>query len=661
MPRQPIQQLHESVANQIAAGEVVARPSSVVKELVENSIDAGATKITVRLYRGGLESIQVDDNGEGIPGDQVALAFERHATSKIRSAEDLAHIGSLGFRGEAMPSIASVSYVTLRTKVRGARSGTEIRLEGGKRVALEPVGTPEGTSVTVARLFYNTPARLKFLRTESAERRDCIDLVSRLALAHPHIQFVVEAEGKEVLRTPSDGSLRSAMGAVYDVQLARQLLEVKSEALFGQIYGLIAPPTLTKGNRQHLTILVNGRWIQSRALTVAVEKGYEALLPTRRFPVGVIHIAIEPSLVDVNVHPGKAEVRFRAERDVFKAVMDAVRSALLQANLISGHSGMRYAEESAAVAEPVIEQTTVDLFRPKQRPAEDEEVPITWHPAADSTTAEARYELVDPTTGEVREKQPEQRIQRDRVPARPPVSSEPLPQRPSRDLSVPKSVTPPAHWREPLRSMTPEAMLPAGPPDAAAARQALRQANVVGQVLNTYMIVPVPWGLWLIDQHVAHERILFEEVLGKSGQPADVQQLLVPITVELPAAAAAQTAELIDALERIGFQAEEFGGRTLVVRGIPASLSQRTAAVHEIVQEMAVISPEAYTEERAKVSAALVACKGAVKAGERLAPETMHELLRRLAEVNNPFACPHGRPIVVEINQAELERRFLRR
>ncbi len=661
MPRQPIRQLHESVANQIAAGEVVARPSSVVKELVENSIDAGATQITVRLQRGGLESIQVVDNGEGIPGDEVALAFERHATSKIRSAEDLANIGSLGFRGEAMPSIASVSYVTLRTKVRGARSGTEIRLEGGKRVALEPVGTPEGTNVTVTRLFYNTPARRKFLKSESAERRDCIDLVSRLALAHPHIQFVVEAEGKEVLRTPGDGSLRSTMAAIYDAQLARQLLEVQSEALFGRIYGLIAPPTLTKGNRQHLTMLVNGRWIQSRSLTVAVEKGYESLLPTRRFPVGVIHIVIEPSLVDVNVHPGKAEVRFRAERDVFKAVLDAVRNALLQANLIPGHSGMRYAEKSAATAETVVEQTTVDLFRPKPRPVDSDEPIITWHPAADSEAAATRYELVDPLTGEVREKQPEPRVEHDR----PSAHQKTPPSHSARFVPASKAAAAPtnalAHWREPLRPTSPEATRPAGAPDAAAARQALRQANVVGQVLNTYMIVPVPWGLWLIDQHVAHERILFEEVLGKSGQPTDVQQLLVPITVELPAAAAAQAAELIDALACIGFHAEEFGGRTLVIRGVPASLSRRTAAIHEIVQEMASMSPETYTEERMKVSAALVACKGAVKAGERLAPETMHELLRRLADAQNPFACPHGRPIIVEINQAELERRFLRR
>lgn len=661
MPRQPIRQLHESVANQIAAGEVVARPSSVVKELVENSIDAGATQITVRLQRGGLESIQVVDNGEGIPGDEVALAFERHATSKIRSAEDLANIGSLGFRGEAMPSIASVSYVTLRTKVRGARSGTEIRLEGGKRVALEPVGTPEGTNVTVTRLFYNTPARRKFLKSESAERRDCIDLVSRLALAHPHIQFVVEAEGKEVLRTPGDGSLRSTMAAIYDALLARQLLEVQSEALFGRIYGLIAPPTLTKGNRQHLTMLVNGRWIQSRSLTVAVEKGYESLLPTRRFPVGVIHIVIEPSLVDVNVHPGKAEVRFRAERDVFKAVLDTVRNALLQANLIPGHSGMRYAEKSAATAETVVEQTTVDLFRPKPRPVDSDEPIITWHPAADSEAAATRYELVDPLTGEVREKQPEPRVEHDRPSAhqKTPLSHSARFVPASKAAAAPTNAL--AHWREPLRPTSPEATRPAGAPDAAAARQALRQANVVGQVLNTYMIVPVPWGLWLIDQHVAHERILFEEVLGKSGQPTDVQQLLVPITVELPAAAAAQAAELIDALACIGFHVEEFGGRTLVIRGVPASLSRRTAAIHEIVQEMASMSPETYTEERMKVSAALVACKGAVKAGERLAPETMHELLRRLADAQNPFACPHGRPIIVEINQAELERRFLRR
>lgn len=674
MSRNPILQLAESVANQIAAGEVVARPSSVVKELVENSIDAGAARITVRLQRGGLELIQVDDDGEGIPGDQVALAFERHATSKIRAASDLAQIASLGFRGEAMPSIASVSHVTLRTKVRGARSGTEIRLEGGKRVALEPAGTPEGTSITVARLFYNTPARRKFLKTEAAERRHCIDIVSRLALAHPQIQFVVEAEGRETLRTSGDGSLRSTMSAIYDSQLARALIEVQSVTGFGTVSGLIAPPAQAKGNRQHLTLLVNGRWIQSHALAIAVEKGYEALLPARRFPVGVIHLSIEPSLIDVNVHPGKTEVRIRDEREVFKAVLDAVRKALLQANLIPGQTArMPYAAESAASTEPEAFPTTVELFRPKERPRNEEEVPITWHPASDTPAPEKRYELVDPTTGEVRERNPapalsqstyaepvavpEQRVTEGVAEDEFTVAvNSPTPE--SRVVGTAKAAE---HWREPLRNTSPEHMFPTGPADAATARQALRQATVVGQVLNTYMLLPVPWGLWLVDQHVAHERILFEEVLGKSGRPPDVQQLLVPITVDLPAAAAAQMDELITALERIGFQAEDFGGRSLLVRGIPASLSRRTAAVHEILQEMASMSPEAYTEARNETSAALVACKGAVKAGERLAPETMHELVRRLADVHNPFACPHGRPVIIEIGQAELERRFLRR
>lgn len=676
MHRRPIQQLDEGVANQIAAGEVVERPGSVVKELVENSIDAGATRIAVAVEGGGIQLIRVIDNGSGIPGDQVALAFARHATSKIRTAADLQGILSLGFRGEALPSIASVSHVTLRSRVPGARSGTEIRLEGGICVALEPVGTPEGTTVTVTRLFYNTPARRKFLKSESGERRHIIDLVGRLALAHPDIQFVLEAEGREVFRTPGDGSLRSAFAAVYDARLTRELLEFDEETPVGRLFGLVAPPHAAKGNRQQFTVLVNGRWIQSRALAAAVETGYGSLLPARKFPVGVLHVHIDPTQIDVNVHPAKTEIRFRDEHEVFRTVVNVVRRRLLAANLIPG--GIPGGAAPVAERDPATLFPTLDWPRRKKRPA-SEPPEITWH-----APAETRERRIDPETGEVlddgQDVRPAPALQEERADAghdgeaaeAAAEAAAALSEAPAEvDLSLvaeaPAAVFasppggPPAgeHWHEPLREVGLHRHLPSGAPDASAAREILRQPDLLGQVMNTYLVVRVPWGIWLLDQHVVHERILYEEVLGRGGRPREVQQLLIPLTFDLPAAADGE--ELTATLAELGFDVEAFGHRSLVVRGVPAGLARRPSVTEAIVQDLAYALPRRAVEERRERAAALVACKGAVKAGDPLSRDAILELLRRLADAENPFSCPHGRPVIVEISGYELERRFGRR
>lgn len=647
----PILPLSDAVANQIAAGEVVERPASVVKELVENAIDAGARRIAVSVQGGGLTEIQVTDDGRGIPADQLSMAFERHATSKIRTAEDLFVTRSLGFRGEALPSIASVSHVTLRSKRRGARMGAEIRLEGGRRVALEAKGTPEGTTVLVTRLFFNTPARRKFLKTESGERRAITELVTRLALAHPEIQFVYEAESREVFRTPGDGKLLSAAAALYGHSLARTLLPVQREAAFGSVEGLVAPPSEAKGSRGHLSIFVNGRWVQSRALVTAVERGYANLLPSRRYPVAIIGLNIDPTLVDVNVHPAKTEVRFRDERMVFSAVLHAVRDALLSANLISpsaGSPGVGPFDASPGHNSAAYTPTQAPLFPRRKATPQDEPAQIVWRTAPaqqrdlgseEKTAPEPRRTVakvgrydVDLTTGEVRE---------------------------GREVRSTPDLT--AHWREPVRSRATVETLPAGPADAEAARQCLKESKVVGQVLNTYMIVPVPWGLWLVDQHVAHERILFEEALTASAAQPQAQPLLVPLTLELPVQVLACLEEMGDELIAMGFEYEPFGGNSIIVRTVPTEFSGNTGAVVEVFEELAHLHIGGRTEERRERIAAMVACKGAVKAGQRLTNEEMEALLARLAECENPFACPHGRPIVVELGQGELERRFGRR
>lgn len=649
----PILPLSDSVANQIAAGEVVERPASVVKELVENSIDAGARRIAVSVQGGGLAEIQVTDDGRGIPADQLAMAFERHATSKIRTAEDLFATRSLGFRGEALPSIASVSYVTLRSKRRGARMGAEIRLEGGRRVALEAKGTPEGTTVLVTRLFFNTPARRKFLKTESGERRAITELVTRLALAHPDIQFIYEAEGCEVFRTPGDGKLISAVAALYGHALARTLIPVQREAAFGSVEGLVAPPSEAKGSRGHLSVFVNGRWVQSRSLVAAIERGYANLLPSRRYPVAIIAVTIDPTLVDVNVHPAKTEVRFRDERTVFSAVLHAVRDALLSANLISTRlpqegDGSARADSADGERPGRAAPEQEALFPRRKAGPEPGPPPVVWRrgPEPSPVPAPAQYGGkvpagtsarigpydVDLTTGEVRER-----------PGRHPSSA------------------PGCHVHEPVSAAGDEAALPAGPPDAEAARRCLKQARVVGQVLDTYMVVPVPWGLWLVDQHVAHERILFEQALAAAKTRPDAQPLLVPLTLDLSVQVLACLDEIGGELSAMGFEYEPFGGRSIIVRTVPAEFSGKTGAVAELFEELADLHMGGRSAERRERIAAMVACKGAVKAGQRLSTEEMESLLARLAECENPFSCPHGRPVVVEIGRSELERRFGRR
>lgn len=646
----PILPLTDAVANQIAAGEVVERPASVVKELVENSIDAGARRIVVSVQGGGLNEIQVTDDGRGIAADQLSVAFERHATSKIRTAEDLFATRSLGFRGEALPSIASVAHVTLRSKRTGARLGAEIRIEGGRRVALEAKGTPDGTTVIVARLFYNTPARRKFLKTESGERRAITELVTRLALAHPEIQFVYEAEGREVFRTPGDGELLSAAAALYGHGLARTMLPVDREASFGHVEGLVAPPSEAKGSRGHLSVFVNGRWVQSRSLVAAIERGYANLLPSRRYPVAIISLTVDPTLVDVNVHPAKTEVRFRDERVVFSAVLHAVRDALLSANLISHREPPTELGKAGSDVHDDTDGLQASLF-PRRKVAPHEERPeIVWRaapatptepertvgpepgPASEPRVATLGDYHVDLTTGEVRER-------RGRRP----------------------STCPPGHWHQSLRAVPVERNVPAGPSNAEEARRYLKEATVVGQALNTYMIVPVPWGLWLVDQHVAHERILFEKALANEGAAGPSQPLLVPLTLELSVQVLGCLDEIGEELRNMGFEYEPFGGKSILVRTVPTEFSEKTGAVAELFEELAHLHMGGRTEERRERIAAMVACKGAVKAGQRLASEEMEALLERLADCENPFSCPHGRPIVVEIGQAELERRFGRR
>ncbi len=648
--------LTPDVTNKIAAGEVVERPASVVKELVENALDAGATRIQVEVKGGGKELIRVSDNGTGVPADQAALAFERHATSKIREAEDLTTVLSLGFRGEALPSIASISRVEFVTRPATQDEATRIDVADG-RISQSVAGAPVGTRVSVYELFYNTPARYKFLKTDATERRYIAEALTNMALAHFGVSFTLVMEGREVLRTPGTGRLKECIGSVYGRSVVEKLVAVEWDSGLTTVSGYVGKPETAKGNRSAESIFVNGRWVQNRTLFTAVEKGYEALLAHRRFPLAVLHLSIDPTLIDVNVHPAKTEIRFKEEREVFKALMLSVRKALTEANLVRevGESGP---------PPPTIEE----------RPAGPEATPgaqtrLVWNSSAvrpvprGQDVAPNRPSEHPQWIGEARSEWSQGSTEVAATSAPAPWST------PQQESGRPA----PAHEREDharlaLASERAERERIALTQEANAhgfdARELLASAQVLGQTLNTYLIVPVPHGLWLIDQHVAHERILYERVLNDDANQdrgrsrTFSQELLIPQTLSLTPTLSAALEEHVELLGSLGFAVEPFGPREWLMRSVPATLrtpgpTRLVALLEELITLFTEGGPT--LKERA---AAMVACRGAIKAGDVLQPEAMNHLVRELAHVANPFACPHGRPVILQLHQREIERRF---
>ena len=575
----PIRLLAPQVAARIAAGEVVERPASAVKELVENAIDAGATRIGVQIERGGLGLIRVTDDGCGIPPEELALALERHATSKLDPTGDLSAVATLGFRGEALPSIAAAADLEIVTRAAGAGEAAALRTRDGIAGEVKPAAAPPGTTVTVRELFGRQPARRKFLRTPPAEGGQVAQVVSHYALAYPEIAFALVVDGRRTLGTSGSGDPREAVAGVYGAQVAAQLLDVAGgDAVFG-VRGLVSPPDLTRAARASVSLFVNRRWVQHRRLVYAVEAAYDTLLMTGRHPIAILDITLDPAEVDVNVHPAKAEVRFRAENEAFRAVQAAVRGALIRLAPVPG-AGL-------------------------------------WPPAAGAGT------LADLPS----------------APGAPP--------------------QPPAWWRTPEPGTLPAPIVagaPASPP-----RLVLPVLRVVGQVGSTYVIAEGPDGMYLIDQHAAHERVLFEQIArGRAAGAPDVQGLLDPLTFEPTPAQASAAAEYGDALSTLGFTLEPFGERAFLLRAVPAVLAGRDP-VRTLADFLDAIVAEGAPVDRAERAAMTLACHGAVRAGKTLALEEMRELVRLLEQSESPRTCPHGRPTMVLVSAAALEREFGRR
>ncbi len=597
--------LDEGTANQIAAGEVVERPSAVVKELVENAIDAGATQIMVWLEQGGKQLIRVSDNGCGMTHEEAVLAIQRHATSKLRDAGDLFSIRTLGFRGEALPSIASVSHFDLVTQpnpslwpVSVDEIGTQLQVVGGILERIEQTAARPGTTVTVTQLFFNTPARLKFLKSQVAELGRSLDAAGNLSLAYPGIAFRVEHEGRCLLKTAGDGQPLGPFVEVWGREIARHLIPIEREEPSIRITGYVAEPSTTRNDRTHELFFVNRRPVRNRMLANALEQAMRALTPESRFPIAAIFIEIAPDMVDVNVHPTKNEVKFTREGEVHHAVSEAVKGSLLRQGLMP-----RF--ESAQLSSSTFSQNAPSGSDP---------------PRAFSFPSQA----VDASRFEPFQQRLEQRF------GRPEGEPESQGQQPTQ---------------------------------AEAGLELLRNGTVLGQLSLTYIVVATEAGLAIVDQHVAHERVIYERLSRErsAGGPAR-QSLAIPQTIHLSRREAILLNERLSDFLELGWRLEPFGPEDYLVRAVPAYAGKR--GVEELLREMVDELVNQSISRRLLVHREHVtitnACKMAVKAGDRLEKQEMEALISQLLDTENRYFCPHGRPIVVLLGQEEIDRKFKR-
>jgi len=586
----PIRLLSPEVSSQIAAGEVVERPASVVKELLENSLDANANSVTISIDDAGKKLIEVSDDGFGIPSSELDLAASRHATSKLVRSDDLFSISTLGFRGEALASIGSVSRMTITSRVKKEKEGARLKVEGGKPGKVTSVGAPVGTIVSVENLFYNVPARLKFLKSDVTERRTIDTLVTRYALAYPDKRFKLAEGNKSILQTAGDGDRRAILASLYGVDVAKQMLEVMAEEDSYRLTGFISPTSLTRSNRREITFFINGRWVQEIALNTALLQAYHTMLMVGRYPMSALFLEIDPKEVDVNVHPAKAEVRFRSQDKVFSFVQRSTRKALLAYSPI-----------------PNVAPSLWGTTRTIQSESPPSSVGLDWAIGHDET-------IGGQTSGK----------------------------------------------RETVSSIGSQ---PKARSDSQGVFERIPLLRLVGQIGATYLAAEGPDGLYLVDQHAAHERVLFEKLMAQRDmQNIPSQTLLNPEVVTVPPDAAKLLVDQLSVLNRFGFEVDGFGPNTFQVRAMPTLFtgSDPSAGLRALVEDF----EEDETPLQNEIEARLVArvCKRmAVKAGQVLSSEEQRALLTDLEACDSPRTCPHGRPTMIHLSVDMLERQFGRR
>ncbi|MEG6615639.1 DNA mismatch repair endonuclease MutL [Peptococcaceae bacterium 1198_IL3148] len=610
MPK--IKVLDQQTANKIAAGEVVERPFSVVKELVENALDSGATRISIDIKDGGITSITVSDNGCGIEPDDAALAFLRHATSKINKVEDLFHVATLGFRGEALPSIAAVSLVTMVTRTQNSDGGTKLELEGGQIVNTEPVGCPPGTSITIKDLFFNTPARKKHLKSAAAETAMISDLISRLALSRPDVNFKLISQNRILLETPGNGKLLDTIAAVNGVQMARKMLPIEGQGDGIFIGGYVGKPELNRATRTNQTLLVNGRYVKSKIISDALQQAYFTLLSSNRYPVAVLTVEIDPTLVDVNVHPAKMEVRISKERELCQIIIAAVKKALRTVMVVP--------QLEQPVMQPKVSQSPVEAKEPKNQEEavfKQTKLDLSISPEPINPIASGQKKLINQQLNN----QTADRYETANIAVNSPNQA--------------WQETKETYQKQPMQDNFPD-LLP------------------IGQLLPTYILCQGPDGLYIIDQHAAHERVLYEYYSQQQDKEHDSQMLLVPVVLELNHHETQILTDNIIAIRQVGFIIEHFGGNNYLIRGVPNGFPAGEEA--KFFFDILDTKTDYFHEKLA----ASLACRNAIKAGQKLSTMEMENLINQIKELSNPFSCPHGRPTIIRLTFDELIKRFKR-
>ncbi|MBU8753137.1 DNA mismatch repair endonuclease MutL [Priestia megaterium] len=620
-----IVQLSDELSNKIAAGEVVERPASVVKELVENAIDANSTVIEIELEEAGLSKIRILDNGDGIASEDCLTAFKRHATSKIKTEQDLFRIRTLGFRGEALPSIASVSMLELKTST-GEEAGTHLKLRGGEIVHHELTSSRKGTELVIENLFFNTPARLKYMKTVNTELGNVTDVVNRLAMSHPEVSIRLMHQGRQLLYTNGSGDVRQVLAAIYGMAVAKKMIPINVQSLDYEVNGYVALPEITRASRNYMSTIINGRFVKNYGLLKAVQQGYHTLLPIGRFPIVFLTITMDPLLVDVNVHPAKLEVRLSKEAELFELIEQGVKAAFKKQQLIPDAV---VPTKSKSAVQPTEQQTFTFDHQSKTS---------GYQPS--NTVREPSFKEAPARVDEIM----------------PPVKTEVIRQ----DEELQPMFREIEHYEESV-----EENAPIPEPNHSAEDQPEPRVPAmypIGQMHGTYILAQNEKGLFIIDQHAAQERIKYEYFKRKLGEvDSEVQELLMPLTLEFSGNEALILEEYKDMLAEVGVFLEPFGQNSYIVRSHPQWFpkGEEQETIEEMIQQIFTMK-RVNIEKLREEAAIMMSCKGSIKANHHLRNDEIFALLETLRKTTDPFTCPHGRPIIIHHSTYEMEKMFKR-
>ena len=628
-----IKELDQGTINQIAAGEVVERPSSIVKELLENSIDAGATRISVEIEEGGTKSIRITDNGKGINKEDIRIAFLRHTTSKIKTAMDLLTVSSLGFRGEALSSIAAVCQVELLTRTADAMEGIRYRIEGGKEVGFEEIGIPVGTTFIVNNIFFNTPARRKFLRTAQTEAGYVSDIIEKIALSHPEIAISFKSNGKVKIHTSGNGNLKDVIYSIYGREITENILEINEENDFMKISGYIGKAIISKGNRTFENYFINGRYIKSNIISKAIEDGYKFILMQHKYPFTVIDFTIKPEYLDVNVHPSKMELRFRKSESIYPMISECINDALIEKPNIIDVTFEKNVEKAEQI------KYIPEAFENKRQDI----VNSINNNLSNDNSSNVKYDFYNFGEG------PKE------INMTPSEFGNNTLQEDVNYNATANSINNITNNKMVQRELTEEY-------DNFLSEVAKPKHKIIGQVFDTYWIVEYNDKMYIIDQHAAHEKVMFESLMKKlENKEISSQMINPPIILSLSMSESQLLEKYLENFKNIGFQIESFGGQDYAVRAVPSDLYTLDSEdvlmgiVDNLSNETGKMVPDIINEKIASMS-----CKAAVKGNSKLSYEEADKLIEQLLQLDNPYNCPHGRPTIISMSKYELEKKFKR-